>query len=285
LAEAVTAYRNALQVYTRDELPQQWAMTQNNLGAALSDQGTRTSGERGQALLAEAVNAFNLALEIRTYETLPPQWAQTKYNLGQAYYLLKKWQKAADCYTDCLKVYPDELEIIYDLSLIYHDRLFDFEKAYELNTRLIENPGLKELSTSMSYLEKKFTTGRFEDMEKQISQLHLKINRGDEYYTILMVFDIACGLVRNNKTQISGKLAELISYIENQPAEFNLGWTFDGTKHFIDTSQHIQDRDRQGLVSFFSALEGKNRDAILEKLRQLNQCLDGNVPGKAQNNF
>ncbi len=182
---------------------------------------------------------------------------------------MKKWQKAADCYTDCLKVYPDELEIIYDLSFIYHDRLFDFEKAYELDTRLIENPGLKELSTSMNYLEKKFTTGRFEDMEKQISQLHLKINRGDEYYTILMVFDIACGLVRNNKTQISGKLAELISYVENQPAEFNLGWTFDGTKHFIDTSQHIQDRDRQGLVSFFSALEGKNRDVILEKLRQL----------------
>ena len=35
LAEAVEAYRQALTVYTRDDLPQQWAMTQNNLGIAL----------------------------------------------------------------------------------------------------------------------------------------------------------------------------------------------------------------------------------------------------------
>ena len=42
LAEAVAAYRQALEVYTRETLPQQWAMTQNNLGNALGDQGIRT---------------------------------------------------------------------------------------------------------------------------------------------------------------------------------------------------------------------------------------------------
>ena len=35
LAEAVEAYRQALTVYTRDDLPQDWATTQNNLGVAL----------------------------------------------------------------------------------------------------------------------------------------------------------------------------------------------------------------------------------------------------------
>ena len=38
LAEAVEAYRQALTVYTRDDLPQQWAATQNNLGIALQIQ-------------------------------------------------------------------------------------------------------------------------------------------------------------------------------------------------------------------------------------------------------
>ena len=33
LSEAVEAYRQALTVYTRDDLPQDWAMTQNNLGS------------------------------------------------------------------------------------------------------------------------------------------------------------------------------------------------------------------------------------------------------------
>ena len=34
LSEAVEAYRQALTVRTRDDLPQDWAMTQNNLGNA-----------------------------------------------------------------------------------------------------------------------------------------------------------------------------------------------------------------------------------------------------------
>jgi hypothetical protein len=36
LQDAVTAYRAALEVYTREASPMHWAMTQNNLGAALA---------------------------------------------------------------------------------------------------------------------------------------------------------------------------------------------------------------------------------------------------------
>jgi tetratricopeptide (TPR) repeat protein len=39
--ESVKGYHEILLIYTRETLPQQWAMTQNNLGAALSDQGIR----------------------------------------------------------------------------------------------------------------------------------------------------------------------------------------------------------------------------------------------------
>lgn len=46
LDEAVAAYRDALTVRTKEQLPQQWAMTQNNLGNVLGDQGTRTGGGR-----------------------------------------------------------------------------------------------------------------------------------------------------------------------------------------------------------------------------------------------
>ena len=35
LAQAVTAYRGALEVRTREQLPQQWALTQTDLGIAL----------------------------------------------------------------------------------------------------------------------------------------------------------------------------------------------------------------------------------------------------------
>ena len=84
LAEAVTAYRSALEVRTREQLPQDWAMTQNNLGVALWNQGIRTGGEEGAKLLAEAVTAYRSALVVYTREQLPQQWATTQNNLGLA---------------------------------------------------------------------------------------------------------------------------------------------------------------------------------------------------------
>jgi len=53
-------------VYTRDDHPVDWAMTQNNLGIALQDQGIRTDGAKGADLLADAVTAYRAALEVYT---------------------------------------------------------------------------------------------------------------------------------------------------------------------------------------------------------------------------
>ncbi|MBA2590798.1 MAG: hypothetical protein H0U97_00485 [Gammaproteobacteria bacterium] len=53
----MAAYRAALEVLTRESLPEDWAMTQTNLGIALQEQGIRTAGEAGAKLLSEAVAA------------------------------------------------------------------------------------------------------------------------------------------------------------------------------------------------------------------------------------
>ena len=82
LAEAVEAYRQALTVYTRDDLPQQWALTQNNLGNALARLGERQGGAEGAQRLAEAVDAYRLALTVRTRDHFPQDWAATQDNLG-----------------------------------------------------------------------------------------------------------------------------------------------------------------------------------------------------------
>jgi len=44
LGEAVIAFRLALEVYTREVLPQAWAMIRNNLAAALRDQAATSDG-------------------------------------------------------------------------------------------------------------------------------------------------------------------------------------------------------------------------------------------------
>ena len=55
LEAAVAAYREALQEWTRERVPLDWAMTQNNLGLALQRLGKR---ESGTARLEAAVAAY-----------------------------------------------------------------------------------------------------------------------------------------------------------------------------------------------------------------------------------
>jgi len=61
LEEAVTAFRAALEVRTRDQAPLDWAAAQNNLGNALGTLGAR---ETGTAHLEEAVAAWEAYLTV-----------------------------------------------------------------------------------------------------------------------------------------------------------------------------------------------------------------------------
>lgn len=83
-SEAVTAYREALKLESRQESPQVWAETQLGLGTALEQQGLRLGEEEEKKLLADAVDAFNEALTVYTREQMPESWAQTQINLGVA---------------------------------------------------------------------------------------------------------------------------------------------------------------------------------------------------------
>src|SRR5207249_62583 len=58
LPQAVDPCRSTFAVTTRDALPQDWAMTQNNLGIVLRELGMRSSGEQSGQYLAQSVAAF-----------------------------------------------------------------------------------------------------------------------------------------------------------------------------------------------------------------------------------
>jgi len=81
LVKAIATYRLVSQEQTRDRVPLNWAMTQNNLGIALSTLGER---ESGTARLEEALAAFRAALEERIRDRAPLDWAATQNNLGIA---------------------------------------------------------------------------------------------------------------------------------------------------------------------------------------------------------
>jgi tetratricopeptide (TPR) repeat protein len=270
LARAVQAYGNALEVRTKKDLPQQWATTQNNLGNALSQLGIRTGGKEGAALLARAVQAYGNALEVRTFEHLPLHWAQTQNNLAKLYESQDNWPAAIDYYQNVYKVYPRY--VAHKLATIYHDKVFRFEKSLEMNLYLV-NQDSSDRSAQLRLVESYFTTGRFKQGNQHI--LRLKDVYSDPSYSIiaifLKVFEIANFVGLNETGKAADQLEILIDIIGKQSQDFKLGWEFTGTKYFIQTNKELEPHEKW-LLSFFTALEKEDRNAIiagLTKLRQL----------------
>ena len=78
---AIACYQRALQVYTPEDFPQDWAMTQNNLGSAYKNKITGNRAEN----IDEAIACYQRALQVRTREDFPFNNVETLNNLGWAY--------------------------------------------------------------------------------------------------------------------------------------------------------------------------------------------------------
>jgi hypothetical protein len=81
VGEVVAAYRDALKETTRERVPLDWAMTQNNLGNALRALGER---ESGTARLEEAVAAFRDAIKVFEHSGASHYLAVAQRNLASA---------------------------------------------------------------------------------------------------------------------------------------------------------------------------------------------------------
>jgi tetratricopeptide (TPR) repeat protein len=264
LAQAVEAYRAALTVYTKAQLPQDWAMTQNNLGAVLHNQGTRTSGEEGTQLLAQAVAACRAALEIRTREHLPQDWAQTHNNLARAALSLGDWPTAAESYRNVLTLYPDYEEGYQSAHAIYHEKLFDYPAAFEVTKHWLERHP-NDLSAQADFAEAHLTTGRYGEAERRVAELLKKSEIDPSSAVGLRVVDIVNSLALKKADTVSQKLQELRSFASTQPEGFHADWSFDGTKHYVETEQPFAPY-RAWLLDLFSVAESKDRATLLSAL-------------------
>ncbi|NEQ70200.1 MAG: CHAT domain-containing protein [Symploca sp. SIO2D2] len=118
-------------VFPLEKFPQDWADTQNNLGAAYKN---RIKGEIADNLEL-AIAAYNNALQIHTKSAFPQQWAATQYNLGNAYCDRIKGDKADNleqgiaAYKNTLQIYtksafPQQWAMTqYNLGAAYRNRI------------------------------------------------------------------------------------------------------------------------------------------------------------------
>jgi tetratricopeptide (TPR) repeat protein len=266
LAEAVAAYREALRIYTRELLPQQWATTQNNLGSALQRQGERTKDASRQQLLNEAVSAFRQALEIREPYYFSLDWMLTQNNLASAYYALQDWSKAAEIYRQVVMIYPDSRHEFHRASHLYQEKLFDFAADFELKRRWLETHP-DDLSVRADFTESHFTTGQFAKCREQIAMLLARPDLAAEKKRALQLIEVASLLALGQTAQVPTKLDALIEAIAMQPADFDIGRTFNGSLHFIGNQERLT-AYHDWLRRLFGTTQAANRDAIVKGLRE-----------------
>jgi tetratricopeptide (TPR) repeat protein len=265
LAQAVAAYRSALEVYTRDTFPQDWATTQNNLGNALRDQAGRTSGQAGADLLAQAVAAYRSALEVRTRATLPQDWATTQNNLAKALVATGDSLGAARATEGVLELYPDQEEALLRLASLYEDRLFDYDRALPLFQKLVAMN--RTVGNLENLAESLLQNGRFADCEKAWTALTKEI-LSPNHLPLRDTFRLACQSAAGDSTAARATAAGLAS-ATLEPTK----WGFNGTLHFLSTNAAFADH-RDAWVGLFTALDKADTSAFRAALQEIQASLN-----------
>jgi tetratricopeptide (TPR) repeat protein len=260
LNEGADILRKALEGVNRSQTPLLWAKIQNNLGTALAELAVRTGGENGMRLLLDAIAAYRLSLEVRTYETYPEVWADTQANLGAAYYFLKDWPQVAECYTNVLKVFPDNQLAHATASDLYQKVLFNFELAFKLNQEWLKRHP-NDLLEQVKLVEKYFTTGRFEECQKQIATYSQSKDFSALVQIVMNITHVPTFIALKQPNAVPAKMQTLLETIKSLPESFKIEFETAGMQYYISQNPMFTPY-RDWLLKFFKAAGGANRDAV-----------------------
>ena len=119
----------------------------------------RSSGADVARALAQGVDAYRAALEVYTPADLLQSWATVQNNLAKALKLLGDLTGAITTAEQVLQVYPEHPGALQALEGVYHDHLFEFVRAFDLNQRLLSVDN--SIPARMDFAEKHLTTARF----------------------------------------------------------------------------------------------------------------------------
>jgi tetratricopeptide (TPR) repeat protein len=125
--KAIKAYGKALKVRTLERFPMDYAMTQNNLGAAYS---RLAEVEEKAENCKKAIKAYGEALKVYTLERFPMQYATTQNNLGNAYSTLAEVEEKAENCKKAIKAYGKALKVFTEK---------DFPQIYPLIASNLKN--------------------------------------------------------------------------------------------------------------------------------------------------
>lgn len=186
LNAAVEAYQDALRVYSLSNYPEEWAMTQQNLGDAYLQLDNKE----------EAIKAYETSLQVIKQANFPYQWGKIQHHLGDAYKNNLNIRTAINHYQNAQNVYTKAhfpitwAEIAKKLATCYleiqekrrglesYRKVLEIQnhEAYPEEASIIEEQ-IKNLQQELGIIEIDFSQWKeSEEVKKQIRNLGKSLN-------------------------------------------------------------------------------------------------------------
>ena len=158
---AITGYEIALNIFTFEAFPQEWAGTNNNLAATYID---RIRGDKAENL-ERAIAAYQEALKVFTFDAFPQGWAATQNNLANAYSNRIRGDKAENI---------KQAVMCYQNALQGYETAGDFLNAAEMGLTLGKiKVDRGEWYQGLAYLEKSLKIYRqFDDLKSRADTIY-----------------------------------------------------------------------------------------------------------------
>jgi hypothetical protein len=95
---------------------------------------------------------------------------------------------------------------------------------------------------------------------------------GADLRAALRALEIAALIAQRKFEMVPIGLRELLDLVSAQPQDFQVGWDWAGTVHFVQTDERVAPV-RDWLLSLFEALQGKDRASTLEGIQNATASL------------
>ncbi|WP_263374237.1 DUF2610 domain-containing protein [Granulicella aggregans] len=179
--------------------------------------------------------------------TGPNERARPQYDLALGFGKQEKWPEAAKALEGALVLDPESADILELAVGLYHDKLFLYKRAFELNARLVD---LGTGAGDDDFVESHLTTSRFESCTV-LSAIDRDKSPEKSRKLVMMALNFAClfGEKKYGAALSAGrKLRADLGGLER------VGWNFAGTKHFLGEDKAFAKKSTDW-VSLFEALE------------------------------
>ena len=150
---------------------------------------------------------------------------------------------------------PDSLPILGAAASLYHDELFEFDRALELDQKRVELGG--GVAADSDLAEASFTASRYEDCA--LLSDAIRNGSADKHMVIIMTsFEFACltGANKHDGALAAGRL------LRTQLAGLTkVGWDFAGTKHFVSSQRPFETEGGKWVILFEALEQGDEKKA------------------------